>query len=136
MTSNAAETSARAGSGLKPPSRAIRLFGTEEPVADPVMLKAGPLSAELENGNLRYIRFHGREMLRAVSFIVRDRNWGTYRPRIEDLRVEQAEDAFRVSYRASTGDERAEPRSIARRSAAARTARSPSRRTGRRRPTS
>jgi hypothetical protein len=71
-----------------------------------VLLRAGPLSAELEGGNLRYIRFEGREMLRAVSFIVRDRNWGTYRPRIEDLRVEQGKGAFDVSYRAEVGDER------------------------------
>ena len=89
------------------PSRAIRLFGTEEPVAPPVLLEAGPLTAELEDGNLRYIRFHGREMLRAVSFIVRDQNWGTYRPQIEDLsRSSRTEGAFSVSYDAVAGDER------------------------------
>ena len=60
----------------KPP-RAVCLFGTEEPVEAPTILKAGPLSAEFEAGNLRYIRFHGVEMIRAVSYIVRDRNWGT-----------------------------------------------------------
>jgi hypothetical protein len=88
------------------PSSAIRLFGTQETVEAPVILKAGPLTAELEDGNLRYIRFHGSEMLRAVSFIVRDRNWGTYRPQISDLSVKQTSDDFIVSYEAVARDER------------------------------
>ena len=64
------------------PSRSVRLFGTEETVEPPRLLAAGPLTAEFEGGNLRYIRFDGVEMLRAVSFIVRDKNWGTYNPTI------------------------------------------------------
>ena len=60
------------------PSLSVRLFGTEEPVTPPVLLQAGLLTAELEAGNLRYIRFGGVELLRAVSYIVRNRNWGTY----------------------------------------------------------
>ena len=51
------------------PSAALRLYGTEVPVEAPRLLVAGPLSAELEDGNLRYIRFQGREMIRAVSYI-------------------------------------------------------------------
>ena len=102
---NLAETLGQRPSASEPPSRSVRLFGTDEPVEPPVLLRAGPLTAELEDGNLRYIRFHGREMLRAVSFIVRDRNWGTYRPCIADLRVEEDGDSFRVKYRATVGDE-------------------------------
>ena len=34
------------------PSRTIRLFGTDEPVAPPRVLRAGPLTAELDAGNL------------------------------------------------------------------------------------
>jgi len=59
------------------PSRAIALFGTDEPVTPPRVLRAGMLSAELEAGNLRYIRWNGEEVLRAISFIVRDPDWGT-----------------------------------------------------------
>ena len=81
-------------------SRNVRLFGTDEPVAPPKLLRAGPLSAELEAGNLRYIRFHGVEMIRAVSYIVRDKNWGTYNPLISDLRIDETAEAFRVSYEA------------------------------------
>ncbi|WP_414474863.1 hypothetical protein [Microvirga sp. M2] len=87
------------------PTREIMLFGTEEPVTPPVILEAGPLRAELEEGNLRYVRFHGREMLRAISFIVRDRNWGTYRPAISNLEIRRHADAFEVTYDAVAGDE-------------------------------
>jgi D-apionolactonase len=86
------------------PSRGIRLFGTDQPVAAPRVLKAGPLTAELEAGNLRYIRFSGVEMIRAISFIVRDENWGTYEPVISGLVVEESEDRFRVAYSALAGD--------------------------------
>ena len=49
------------------PSRAVMLFGTEEPVTPPRLLRAGPLTCELEAGNLRYIRVAGKEALRALS---------------------------------------------------------------------
>ena len=49
------------------PSRAIMLFGTDEPAADPRRLKAGPLTAALDAGNLRYNRHEGREAIRSNS---------------------------------------------------------------------
>lgn len=76
----------------------IRLFGTLEPVNPPRKFTAGPLTVELDAGNLRYIRFHGREMIRAVSFIVRDKNWGTYNPVISNETIEETGDSFRISY--------------------------------------
>ena len=38
------------------------------------------LHGELDAGNLRHIRLGGVEAIRAITFIVRDRNWGTYKP--------------------------------------------------------
>lgn len=88
-------------------TRAIALYGTEESVAAPRTLRAGKLSVELEAGNLRYIRWDGEEVLRAISFIVRDRDWGTYAPQIADLAVTEAQDGFRVTFSAvAGGDER------------------------------
>jgi D-apionolactonase len=84
-------------------SDSIRLYGTNEPVEPPRLLQAGPLSAEFEAGNLRYIRYRGREMMRAVSFIVRDRNWGTYAPQIAQLEFYEQPDSFRISYEATVG---------------------------------
>lgn len=86
------------------PSRSIRLYGTDEPVTPPHLLVAGPLSAELEAGNLRYVRMNGVEVMRAISFIVRDRDWGTYSPEITGLEVDESPDRFTVRYRARTGD--------------------------------
>ncbi len=87
------------------PSRAVRLFGTEEEVAPPQVVKAGELSVEFEAGNLRYIRYGGIEMIRAVSFIVRDRNWATYTPALSNLLIEEDRDGFAISYDAETKDD-------------------------------
>lgn len=86
------------------PSRTIKLFGTEEPVTPPRLLKAGPLSAEFEAGNLRYIRYAGIEIMRAISFIVRDKDWGTYSPVVSNLMITEESDHFRISYDAVTSD--------------------------------
>src|ERR1700744_2911438 len=43
-------------------------------------------------------------MIRAISFIVRDKNWGTYDPIISDLKISGEEKSFRVAYRATTRD--------------------------------
>ena len=88
----------------KEPSRAVRLFGTEEVVAPPRIVKAGRLSAEFEAGNLRYIRYGGIEMIRAISFIVRDKNWATYTPALSNLLIEEDGDSFAISYDAETKD--------------------------------
>lgn len=87
------------------PSLAVKLFGTEEAVTPPRLLSAGPLTAEFEAGNLRYIRYDGIEIMRAVSFIVRDKDWGTYNPAISNLAVTEEAGGFRVSYDAVTGDD-------------------------------
>jgi D-apionolactonase len=82
------------------PSRAIILCGTEQPDVPGRTLTAGPLSVELDNGQLRYLKVDGVEVLRAIAFLVRDENWGTYVPNLSDLKVEQRADGFSVSYRA------------------------------------
>jgi hypothetical protein len=81
-----------------PISDLIRFYGTDEPVEPLRILQAGPLTAEFEGGNLRHIRYHGREMIRAVSFIVRDKNWGTYAPHIAHLKFHEEPETFRISY--------------------------------------
>lgn len=86
------------------PSRAVTLFGTEEMPPEPRVLRAGLLEASLEAGNLRYIRIGGREALRAIAFLVRDRNWGTYNPEISDLEVTSDERGFVVTYKAVCRD--------------------------------
>jgi hypothetical protein len=79
----------------------IQLYGTDETVDPPRILQAGQLTAEFEAGNLRHIRYHGHEMIRAVSFVVRDKNWGTYAPQIAHLDFREEPEMFRVSYEAT-----------------------------------
>jgi len=76
------------------------LYGTREAETPPKHLKAGLLSVDLSDGNLRTIKYDGVEVLRAVSYLVRDRDWGTYNPDIHDLNVEQSDHGFSVSYQA------------------------------------
>ena len=86
-----------------PISDSIRLYGTNEPVEPPRILQAGPLTVEFEACNLRYIRYRGHEMIRAISFVVRDKNWGTYAPQLTNLHFHEEADSFRISYEASVG---------------------------------
>ncbi len=86
------------------PSRSVKLCGTEEIDAPSRTLTAGPLTAELENGQLRYIAFNGVEALRGVAFLVRDQNWGTYTARIDALSVTEGAGSFTVEYKALCAD--------------------------------
>ena len=94
--------------------RRVLLFGTEAEVPPRHDLAAGALTAELEDGNLRHIRIGGREAIRAIAYIVRDRDWGTYTPAVENLRIEQDADRFTVSYDATCRDAEQEYRYRAR----------------------
>src|SRR5215207_9249547 len=86
-------------------SRAIKLFGTEDPVGETTALSAGALEATLDTGNLRYIKIGGKEAIRAISYLVRNRNWGTYNPEITNLKVDQSASGFTVKYDALCKDE-------------------------------
>jgi D-apionolactonase len=78
----------------------LKLFGTREEAAPVRHLRAGPLCVDLVAGNLRTVRFAGVEVLRAIGYVVRDRDWGTYDTPIRDLAIEEDDDRFRVHYRA------------------------------------
>lgn len=90
------------------PSRAVKLFGTDQSPAEQRILTAGPLSVVLEAGNLRYIRLNGVEAIRAISYIARDDIWGTYDPAISNMQVQEDHEGFRVSYDAVCKDDRQE----------------------------
>ena len=86
------------------PSRRLKLCGTEEIDPPSQQLAAGPLTAELENGQLRYIALNGVEVLRGTAFLVRDQNWGTYAPQIDSLSVTEGAGRFTVEYKALCAD--------------------------------
>ncbi|MDE2383326.1 MAG: hypothetical protein KGO53_01805 [Alphaproteobacteria bacterium] len=76
-------------------------FGTSEPPAKKAILKAGPLAAAFQGGGLADIRHDGIEVLRGISFLVRDENWGTCPARVSGLKITKRKDGFSVSYRAT-----------------------------------
>ena len=73
-------------------------YGTDEPLPERRLLRAGPVSATLENGALRWIRYGDVEVLRGIAFLVRDRAWGTPTPKIAALKVEEEAAGFRVTF--------------------------------------
>ena len=60
-------------------------------------LVAGPLSLELDDGGLRYVRLGDREVLRRVYVAVRDGRWATIPMSIAELAVEATERSFTVA---------------------------------------
>ncbi|ANY83905.1 hypothetical protein BB934_35080 (plasmid) [Microvirga ossetica] len=76
-------------------------FGTEQSPVAVRRLTAGRLTAELVEGNLRTISYDGLEVLRAISYVVRDKDWGTYSPVIDELVVCESADEFTVTYHAA-----------------------------------
>ncbi|HLZ09519.1 MAG TPA: hypothetical protein VKT80_13070, partial [Chloroflexota bacterium] len=78
--------------------RRVLLYGRDEALPEQRVLRAGPLTALLDAGDLRYIRVGDREILRRVYVAVRDRNWDTIAPRLSNLRIDQQVNSFRVSY--------------------------------------
>jgi hypothetical protein len=78
----------------------FRLYGTELQEPEARELTAGALSVTLQDGNLRMLRFKGHEVLRAIAFLVRDKDWGTCNPSITDLSARSEDYGFSVSYSA------------------------------------
>lgn len=74
------------------------LTGTEEVVAEPLELHAGPLEMSLQGGKLREIRIGDVEIWHGLALVYRDPEWGTPAPLIERLDASTADDAFRVAF--------------------------------------
>ncbi|WP_152046249.1 D-apionate lactonase [Aureimonas psammosilenae] len=77
----------------------LALYGTDEPPARARRLRAGALEADLVDGNLRTIRFAGHEVIRALAYVVRDRDWGTHELGVSDPEVLEDASGFAVSWR-------------------------------------
>ena len=86
-------------------SRARKLFGTDVPDGKKRTLTAGPITAVLDNGGAAlHPRPWGQRCCAALPFWCCDKNWGTYGPVIENLKVAQGKDSFKVSYTATCSD--------------------------------
>ena len=75
----------------------VSLFGTEQPVPERKVLRAGPLEATWEAGALRNIRYGGLEILRGIAFLSRDESWGNNPVEIANVHATQEENRFHLS---------------------------------------
>lgn len=62
---------------VKPSQKLIETFGTAAKPQAGRQLAAGPLTLQFSGGSIASIRFRGCEVLRGISYLVRDENWGT-----------------------------------------------------------
>ncbi|MDH7792384.1 hypothetical protein [Ochrobactrum sp. AN78] len=84
-------------------THAIFLTGTDVLESPKQVFKAGKLEATLDSGALRWIRWHGIEILRAIMFLVRTPGWGTPAAQISNLEVTENPNNFRITYDALYG---------------------------------
>jgi len=83
---------------MPPLPKNVLYYGTEAALPEQVELQAGPLSVLFEDGDLRYIRYGDREVVRRIYAAVRDRNWGTVPPRLSNLKIDRTSDSFQITY--------------------------------------
>jgi D-apionolactonase len=75
-------------------SDATALYGTTQPRPEVRRLAAGPLSLELENGAIRYVRHSGFEAIRGIDYLVRDSSWRTPPAALTMRSLDEGQDAF------------------------------------------
>ncbi|HWP47034.1 MAG TPA: hypothetical protein VNM22_07700 [Candidatus Limnocylindrales bacterium] len=76
----------------------ILLRGVNEPPAQRLELRAGPLTLQFEAGTLRYIRLGEQEVLRHIYMALRPPDWSTVVPVISNLKVDSQEDHFEITF--------------------------------------
>jgi hypothetical protein len=72
------------------------LFGTDEPVAEPIALRAGPVELELRGARLWHVHAGDTEVWHGAAFLYRDADWRTPEPLIERVESDIGTDGFRV----------------------------------------
>jgi hypothetical protein len=75
-------------------SDAIALYGTAQERPAVRRLRAGPLSLELENGAIRYVRHSGHEAIRGIDYLVRDSSWRTPPAALAMTSLDEGSDGF------------------------------------------
>jgi D-apionolactonase len=78
----------------------VLLVGHDEPPTPRRLLRAGPLTAELDGVDLRYVRLGDVEIVRRLFAAIRDEAWGTVPPQLEGVDIEAGERDFHVSFEA------------------------------------
>ncbi|MBW3633503.1 MAG: hypothetical protein KY456_10815, partial [Chloroflexi bacterium] len=73
-------------------------YGKNEPLPEDYDLRAGPLTAVLEGGDLRYVKLGEETVVLRLYAAVRDRNWNTIEPRFLSYELDRHDDGFSVRF--------------------------------------
>ncbi|GAC1603845.1 MAG: hypothetical protein NVS3B2_08690 [Ramlibacter sp.] len=79
------------------------LFGTDEPAAEALELRAERLTARLRGTRLGPIAVNGHEVWHGVDFLYRDPDWGTPQPSVDEVEQEPCAHGFNVALRGRIG---------------------------------
>ena len=79
-------------------AKSILHYGKNESLPERIPLRAGPLSLVYENGDIRYVKLGGNEILRRVYVAIRDHNWGTVLPTLSNVEINIGDDTFKITY--------------------------------------
>jgi hypothetical protein len=78
--------------------RAVLYYGVDKPEPERRVLCSGPLRMVYEAGELRYVKLGDLEIVRRIYVTLRDENWGTLVPRIENVLYEGMNGSFKLSF--------------------------------------
>src|SRR5215213_8222256 len=76
----------------------VSQYGQNEPLPRRHHLRAGPLTAVLEGGDLRYVKLGADTVVLRLYAAIRDRNWNTIEPRFLSYELDQDDDGFSVRF--------------------------------------
>jgi hypothetical protein len=76
----------------------VSQYGQNEPLPRRHHLRAGPLTAVLEGGDLRYVKLGADTVVLRLYAAIRDRNWNTIEPRFLSYELDQEDDGFAVRF--------------------------------------
>ena len=82
-------------------SKNVQYYGKNESLPEQIDLKAGPLNLFYEAGDLRYIKYGDKEIIRRIYVAVRDRNWDTVKPVLSNVKMDIEGDSFIITYTVS-----------------------------------
>ncbi|HYB03634.1 MAG TPA: hypothetical protein VED17_04180 [Nitrososphaerales archaeon] len=80
--------------------RDILVFGSSQYMPSRRELRAGPLSAILQDGMIRYVRIGDVEIVRRLYMALRDQNWNTIPTTFSDCKYDVRGDSFEITFTA------------------------------------
>jgi D-apionolactonase len=81
-------------------AKEIIRYGSTAALSAGRLLKSGPLTLLYESGSIRYVRYGDKELVRSIYSALRDHNWDTVEPELENEHVEAGPSSFRLHYHA------------------------------------